>query len=198
MSGRPRGTGGKAEELTPAEIRRIDKCLTGTRHELRNRAIFYLGLGSGMRISEIVGLQVEDVAPFGKVQDRIVLEKHSTKSRRSRTVAVSSQAVHHLEVYLASREPETDEPLFPSQVRPRQPMTSTNAINTLKKMFEEAGVANASSHSLRRTHANTLRRRGADLKLIKEQLGHSSLAVTDRYFAVDPMEVHEVVGQLKF
>ena len=200
MSGRPKGTGGQAEELTPIQIRRIDKCLTGTRHELRNRAMFYLGLGSGMRISEIVGLRVDDVAPYGEVQDRIVLEKHSTKSRRSRTVVVSEQAVRHLENYLAAREPapESGAPLFPSQARPRQPMTSTNAINTLKKMFEEAGVANASSHSLRRTHANTLRRKGADLKLIKEQLGHSSLAVTDRYFAVDPVEMHEVVGQLKF
>ena len=94
--GRPRGTGGKAEELTPAEIRRIDKCLTGTRHELRNRALFYLGLGSGMRIGELVALAVKDVAPHGKVLSRIVLEKHITKAKKSRTVALSRQAVAHV------------------------------------------------------------------------------------------------------
>ncbi len=39
MPGRPKGTGGKAQELTLGEIRRFDKCLVGTRHELRNRAL---------------------------------------------------------------------------------------------------------------------------------------------------------------
>jgi site-specific recombinase XerD len=59
-------------------------------------------------------------------------------------------------------------------------------------------VANASSHSLRRTHANTLRRNGADLMIIKEQLGHASLAITQRYFETDPMEVQAAVDTLKF
>jgi len=200
MAGRPRGTGGKAEELKPDQIRRIDKCLTGTRHELRNRALFYLGLGSGMRISEIIGLEVGNVFSNGKTFDRIVLEKHSTKSKRSRTVAVSKQAVKHLQVHLDSLSvrPGPSDPLFPSQTRPRRPMSDTNAITTLKRMFQSAGVENASSHSLRRTHANTLRRHGVDLKVIQEQLGHSSLAVTERYFSVDPLEAQRAVEQLSF
>lgn len=77
-------------------------------------------------------------------------------------------------------------------------MTSTNAIMILKKMFLAAGVENTSSHSLRRTHANTLRRNGVDLKVIQEQLGHSSLAVTERYFTIDPLETQRAVEQLRF
>jgi len=200
--GRPRGTGGKAKELTPEEIHRIDRLLEGTRHEKRNRALFYLGLGTGMRISEIVGLEVEDVLSRGRVRNRIVLEKHSTKSKRSRTVAVSRQAVQHLQTYLKARFPTLSRasgPLFPSQKKPKQPMSSTNAILTLKRMFAAAGVASkASSHSLRRTHANTLRRNGVDLKVIQEQLGHSSLAITDRYFQVDPLEAQRAVEMLRF
>jgi len=227
MAGRPRGTGGRAEELTQDQIHRIDKCLTGTRHELRNRAIFYLGLGSGMRISEIIGLEIGDVADRHRVRGRIVLEhpalrqrsararhkspKHSTKStpkrrgaannaKRSRTVAVSKQAVKHLQEYLDSltARPRPAAPLFPSQTRPRRPMTSTNAIMILRRMFLAAGVENASSHSLRRTHANTLRRNGVDLKVIQEQLGHSSLAITERYFDVDPLEQQRAIDQLMF
>lgn len=200
MPGRPKGTGGRAEELTTEQIRRIDRCLSGTRHELRNRALFYLGLGAGMRISEIIGLEVGDVAPRGRVRGRIVLEKHSTKSKRSRTVAVSKQAVRHLQQYLDSlpSRPGPSEPLFPSQTKPRRSMSDTNAIMTLKRMFADAGVEHASSHSLRRTHANTLRRNGVDLKVIQEQLGHSSLAVTERYFSVDPLEAQRAVEQLRF
>ena len=198
-SGRPTGSGGKAEELTAQEIRRIDKCLIGTRHEFRNRCLLYLGLGSGMRISEMVALKVKDVAPHGEVLNRVVLEKHATKSGRSRTVALSSQAVGHLKKYLATVPPKSVEaPLFPSQKHPDKPMNSTWAIQMLHDMFREAGVANASSHSLRRTHANTLRRNGADLMIIKEQLGHASLAITQRYFETDPMEVQAAVDTLKF
>lgn len=82
---RPQGTGGKARPLTRDEVERIDKCLSGTPHEERNRVIFYMGLGTGMRIAELVGLRVSDVAQFGKVLDHIVLERHSTKGKRSRT-----------------------------------------------------------------------------------------------------------------
>jgi integrase/recombinase XerD len=200
LSGRPKGTGGKAEELTSDEIHRIDKCLTGTRHEHRNRALFYLGLGSGMRVSELAGLRVRDVAPHGQVLSRVILEKHSTKSGKSRTVAISKQAIKRLGVYLEQRSLpiDPDAPLFPSQKRPTLSLSPTNAVMALKKMFLDAGVANASSHSLRRTHANTLRRHGADLMIIKEQLGHSSLSTTQRYFQTDPIEVQEAVNRLNF
>ena len=69
---------------------------------------------------------------------------------------------------------------------------------SLGGMFKAAGVANASSHSLRRTHANELRRTGADLKLIQEQLGHRSLATTERYFDVDPLEKAAAMAKLRF
>ncbi len=154
-----------------------------------------------MRVDELVGLRVHDVMPhLPKLLSRIVLEKHRTKSKRARTVVVSDQARKYLQLYLDTRRPQLqpDAPLFPSQMRPREPMTTNNAIKLLKRMFLDAGVANASSHSLRRTHANTLRRRGVDLMLIKEQLGHSSLATTQRYFDADPIEVLAAVGPLKF
>ena len=74
MAGRPKNTGGQAEELSPEEIRRIDRCLAGTLCEHRNRALLYMGLGSGMRIDEIVKLKIRDIAPHGKILSRIVLE----------------------------------------------------------------------------------------------------------------------------
>jgi integrase/recombinase XerD len=165
---------------------------------------------TGLRKVYLVGLddsqpsrmrdRVWDVAPKGRVRGRIVLEKHSTKSKKSRTVAVSKQAVRWLQKYLNDRGPglDTSEPLFPSQRWPNQAMSETNAILALKRMFQVAGVENASSHSLRRTHANALRRNGVDLKVIQNQLGHSSLAVTERYFQVDPLEHQRAIEQLRF
>ena len=199
MAGRPKNTGGQAEELTPEQIKRIDKCLTGTRHELRNRAIFYMGLGSGMRIDEIMSLKIQDVAPHGALLSRIVLEKHSTKGKKSRTVAVNKKALQHLKTYLDSRTDEflgPDTPVFPGR-KEGSCMSTAWAIQVFGKMLKNAGVANASSHSLRRTHANSLRRNGVDLMIIKEQLGHSSLSTTQRYFRADPIEVQKAVDMLK-
>jgi len=202
MAGRPKGTGGKAEELTKPEIRRIDKCLSGTTHELRNKALFYLGLGSGMRISEIVSLTIQDIRPHQILLNRIVLQKHSTKSNKSRTVTITQQALDSVQDYLQFRELsqilQPQDPLFPGQKDPRKPITPNGAKIVLKKMFQDAAVPNASSHSLRRTHANSLRRLATDLLIIQEQLGHSSLATTQRYFQVDPIEVQNAIDKLKF
>lgn len=195
---RPIGSGGQAKNLTPDEIKRVDKMLTGTTHELRNRALLYLGLGGGFRIAEMVGLKVVDVKN-GKVRDHVVLDGTRTKNGRSRTVFLSEQAQAHLKKYLDSRaDLQPEQPLFPSQKDRNKPITANAAVQMLANIFKASGIDHASSHSMRRTHANSLRRNGVDLKIIKEQLGHSSLAVTDRYFSVDPVEAAQAVAGLRF
>jgi integrase/recombinase XerD len=192
---------GQARELPAAEIRRVDRCLTGTRYELRDRTLFYLGLGSGMRIGEMIALRVLDVAPYGKVLDEITLERKKTKSKKSRTVALSDQAVSHLKGYLKQRFPDghvrTEEALFPSQVG-RRPLGRIGAHRALSSAFRRAAVSNVSTHSLRRTFANALRKAGVDMKIIQDQLGHSSLAITERYFKLDPVEKRQAVKSLRF
>jgi len=201
--GRPKGTGGQARELARKEIARIDKCLTGTTHEHRNRALIYLGLGSGMRISEMVGLTISSICPVQDILPAVILEKHSTKSKRSRTVALSKQAQWAVQKYLNTRFHNTLPDrrrslwLFPGRTY-NKPLSPSSAVRLVKQVFGLAGIVGASSHSLRRTHANTLRRAGVDLKIIQDQLGHGSLATTEKYFRVDPLEQLEVVGRLKF
>ena len=59
-------------------------------------------------------------------------------------------------------------------------------------------IPNATSHSLRKTHANLMRRTGCDLVLIQAQLGHRSLATTQRYLMATPAELGEAVRKLRF
>ena len=201
---RPKGSGGQAREFLKEEIKRIDRCLTETLHENRNRALLWLGLGSGMRIVEMTALLIRDVAPHKKVQDFIRLEKHSTKSGKSRTVHISRQTKQCLENYLKQRYPigiensDLDDPLFLSQARRKEPLHPRSAIRMFSQMCQVAGISGASTHSMRRTHANALRRRGIDLKIIQEQLGHASLATTERYFFVDPLEKAKAIADLRF
>lgn len=205
--GRPVGSGGQARELHPEEVKRVLQCAVGTQNKVRNCSLFLLGLGSGMRIGEIVGLKVADVFPYGEVLPSVILEKHSTKSGKSREVFISNQARQELEEWLDQHHPQRfrdadtflEAPLFPSaKGGGLAHLAPSSANRALKKMMVDAGIVGASSHSMRRTHAQTLRRAGADLTVIKEQLGHSSLAITGRYMGASSIEKAQVVGGVKF
>jgi len=198
---RRKGTGGLAKELNKVEIDRISKCLAGTRFELRNRSLFYLCLGSGMRVGESSQLLIKDVMPNGEILKEIALEKHSTKGKRSRTVYLSSQAHGHLTAYLDSRGGLTpDAPLFPTQKTKHKAMSANVAAQIIGKIMRDAGVENASSHSCRRSFANKMRREvpNTDVFLIKELLGHQSLATTQKYFVLDNERAKDTVAKLKF
>lgn len=195
---RPKGTGGQAKALSSEEIRQIDRQFSGP-YEIRNRALFYWGLGTGMRISEIVSLRLRDVAPFGEVLSQVILEKHSTKGKKSRTVYVSQQARKAMDHYLRSRgdldKLNLNQFVF---IGKRGPLTAKGAANVMLEAFRAANIPNATSHSLRRTHANTLRRKGIDLRIIQMQLGHSRLTTTAQYLSIDPIEMTQAVEDLYF
>lgn len=158
-----------------------------------------LGLGSGMRIGEISGLVIGDVSDGRRVLAEIRLDRWSTKSKRSRTVTLTRQVQLALKAWLLVRGSEDrNAPLFPSGRRPWAPLTTEGAQRAVRNAFLAAGIVGASSHSLRRTHAKELRRRGIDLKIIQEQLGHSSLAITERYLQIDPVEKRAAIEGLKF
>jgi integrase/recombinase XerD len=196
---RPKGTGGKAKVLSPAEIKRIEKTQRGEKHELRNLTLMHLGLGSGMRISEMLGLRIRDVSFRGDVLDEVVLEKHSTKSLKSRTVFLADNAIRWLRKWLEKRDAwDEDDWLFPAVRDDMKPLSLQTATWVFTKMFADAGIKGAKTHSLRRTHANTLRRNAVDLKIIQEQLGHSTLAVTEAYLQVDPVEAKRAIKSLRF
>jgi integrase/recombinase XerD len=152
-----------------------------------------------MRISEMVNLRIKDIYPYGKLVDELVLEKHATKTNQSRTVAISEQAQKHLQAWLDSRDDlEEESPLFPSQKHPRRPMRTNYAVQLMSKIFEDAGVANASSHSMRRTLINRMDQNGARVKVIQEQVGHANLSTTQKYLEVSPDEKRRAVRGLKF
>jgi integrase/recombinase XerD len=140
------------------------------------------------------------------MKSEVILEKHSTKSKRSRTVPLSRQSRNYIKAYLEHRfEDSMDDwynhpsgPLFRSRLSPDQVYTAGSATNRLRVLFRDAGIQGASSHSMRRTFANVLRQKGINLKVIQELLGHNSLATTERYFSVTDDEKRSAVHDLEF
>ncbi|MBI3802364.1 MAG: tyrosine recombinase XerC [Nitrospirae bacterium] len=139
---------------------------------LRDRAILETFYSSGIRISELVGLQPDDVDFVSG------MVKVFGKGRKERIVPIGRKALEALRVYLAAR-PAAAEGLFCNARGGR--ITTRSVDRLVKKYVRQIDQPNAVPHSLRHTFATHLLEGGADLRSVQEMLGHVSLSTTQRY-----------------
>lgn len=142
----------------------------------RDLVIFELLYGCGMRISELVGLNLEDI-DFSQRWLRI-----RGKGRKERDAPFGSKAASALERYLAKRTPfRPDERALILNHRGRR-LTDRGARQIVKLYAELlAGDSAVHPHSLRHAYATHLLADGADLRVIQELLGHARLSTTQKY-----------------
>ncbi len=158
---------------------------------LRDRAMLELTYASGLRVSELVGLDLRNVS-FG---DGIVLVRG--KGRKERIVPFGSKARQSLTDYLPVREKllrewKTGDPALFLNARGRR-LTTRSVDRLLKKHVRAMGPGiKVSPHSLRHAFASHLLTEGADLRAIQEMLGHKSLATTQKYTQVSIKQLIDV------
>jgi integrase/recombinase XerC len=153
---------------------------------LRDRAILELLYSSGLRVSELVGLNLNQLdLDLGSV--RVM-----GKGRKERIVPVGVKAVEALKAYLEERGVlKVDDPLFINSFGGR--LTARSVGRLIKKYTRHSGIfRKVSPHSLRHTFATHLLDAGADIREIQEMLGHSSLSTTQRYTHVSMGKLMEV------
>lgn len=152
----------------------------------RDRLLLELLYGCGLRISEAVGLNLED---FDR-RERWVRVRG--KGRKERQVPYGSQAAGALDSYLETRQSETEpNALFLNYLGGR--LTDRGARNVVK--FYATYVAGDSSihpHTLRHAFATDLLSHGADLRAIQELLGHARLSTTQKYTQVSLVDLMRV------
>jgi len=174
----------KVEKLLPTVLtvdeafRLVESALRFTKSkemELRDRALLELLYSSGVRVSELVGLN------RNRVDLELGIVKVMGKGRKERIVPVGTKAIEVLIAYLESRGIVEDEsPLFLNSRGGR--LTSRSVARVVKKQARDSGIfRKISPHSLRHTFATHLLDAGADLREIQEMLGHVSLSTTQRY-----------------
>jgi integrase/recombinase XerC len=147
-------------------------------HPARDRAIFELLYGCGLRVSELVGLNLHDIdrtAGWLRVRG---------KGRKERQVPLPGQAAQALERYLAERPVVMDQQaVFLNHRRAR---LSDQGVRLIVKLY--ARLLNADDsihpHSFRHAYATHLLANGADLRAIQELLGHARLSTTQKYTQV--------------
>lgn len=183
-------------------LRLLEAPLTGTALGRRDRAMLELFYASGLRLSELAGLDVEDVNLSGRIV-RVL-----GKGGKERLVPFNTSTTSAIRTYLLDRAAlmegadrwgrstrrtgtQPDDPLF---VNYRGTRLTGRSIDRLVRRYV-AGCAvrvGISPHALRHSFATHLLRRGADLRAIQELLGHSSISTTQRYTHVNAAQLQAV------
>lgn len=138
----------------------------------RDQAILETFYSTGIRISELVGLNPSDI-DFDSGMVKVF-----GKGRKERIVPIGQKAIDALQAYLAAR-PFSSEALFNNLRGGRLTVRSVDRI--VKKYVQQIDQPNMVPHSLRHTFATHLLEGGADLRSVQEMLGHASLSTTQRY-----------------
>jgi len=153
---------------------------------LRDRAILELLYSSGLRVSELVGLN------SSQLDLDLGIVRVMGKGRKERIVPVGAKANEALGAYLDERGGvKRDEAIFVNSLGGR--LTARSVGRLMKRYTRQSGIfRKVSPHSLRHTFATHLLDAGADIREIQEMLGHSSLSTTQRYTHISTGKLMEV------
>lgn len=188
--------------LSPQEVESllnvIDK---NSPQERRDKAILETLYSTGVRVSELVGLDVEDIDMLSE------LIKCKGKGKRERIVPIGSHALEAIKVYLATSNPPQAESASGGPVRLRRKkdnralflnktggrLSTRSVARILGKYMKLSGLRRRPSpHTLRHSFATHLLDRGADLRAVQEMLGHASLSSTQIYTHVTTERLRQV------
>lgn len=160
------------EVKTPFSDVEIDTIRMNCKNK-RDRAIIELLLSSGIRVSELAHLKINDVDFVNK---SILIRE--AKGGKQRVVYITDICLTHLKEYIKSRNDNYD-CLFIT--RNKTAMTKDSIENSLRKLGKISGVENVHPHRFRRTFATNLYKRGMDIRSIQKLMGHTNIDTTTIY-----------------
>ena len=171
--------------MSSEEVIQLLKTVENKKH----KAILYLIYSSGLRVGEVVRLQMRDVDPSRKT-----LHIRQGKGKKDRFTILSATAFSVLLEYLEVEKPETW--LFPGQIKTRH-LTERTVQKVFEHALQDTGIKKqVTVHSLRHSFATHLLENGTDLRYIQELLGHKSSRTTERYTHVSIRDVRRIQSPL--
>lgn len=170
------------EALTLIESTKPDKV-----SELRDRAIFETLYSTGIRVSELVGLNDQSVDSIGNVI-RVL-----GKGKKERIVPIGEKAIEAILAYTQAC-PRKGSALFLNKTGAR--LTARSIRNIINKHIQRVGMhKKVSPHAIRHSFATHLLNRGADLRSVQELLGHLNLSTTQIYTHLTTEKLKNVYDQ---
>jgi tyrosine recombinase XerC len=153
----------------------------------RNRAVLELLYSSGLRVSELSGINTDDI----HVKESLV--KIKGKGKKERIVPIGTKAIDAMKSYIIERMllKSKERALFLNRMGKR--LTDRGVRRIVVKYARALGIhGRIGPHTLRHSFASHLLQGGADLRVIQELLGHSSLSTTQKYTHLDITHLMDV------
>ena len=180
------------EVLSIEEIDEMISCIDlSTNEGQRNRAIIEMLYGSGLRVSELVNLEINKIF----LEEEYIVIKG--KGNKERIVPISPTAIHEIKLYLDDRrhldiKPGEENILFLNR-RGRR-LTRVMIFYIIKQLAELADIRKEiSPHTLRHSFATHLLEGGANLRAIQQMLGHESISTTEIYIHIDRTRLRDEI-----
>lgn len=181
------------EVLTTEEIDKITNSIElGSKTGHRDRALFEVLYGCGLRVSELVDLKIDDLF-FTEGYIRVI-----GKGNKQRIIPINDLAIKHIELYKDQMRNHIDVVeaakayVFINQKGGR--LSRVSVFKWVKLWAEKAGIKkNISPHTFRHSFATHLVRNGADLRIVQEMLGHESILTTEIYTHLDRKHLEQAI-----
>ena len=168
---------------TDSEVEKIIQTAANMRNRgiaARDRAIMELLFQGGIRIGELLRINIEDVSPDG-------ITIRSEKNEGIRTITLTNEAMKNLQDYIKYYRPQSDASSL--LTTPKGRMTYQYLRNIVKQIARRSGAPKFHAHSARHYCATALLRAGVDIRRVQTYLGHRSLKSTQRYTHLSNSEV---------
>ena len=178
--------------LTDKEIDNVFSTLNNP----RDRALWILGVKTGLRISELLSLKIADVLEHGSISGFVTVKKSSTKGKlESKTLPLTASARTALKELLDYFGfDQMDRPLFKSS-QGEQAITRMQAHRILKAAYSELKLSGkCATHTMRKSFAHRMHKvMGEKIEKTQVALGHKSLSSTSSYIQVSRDEVEQAI-----
>ncbi|MCF7925997.1 MAG: site-specific tyrosine recombinase XerD [Candidatus Izimaplasma sp.] len=184
----------KREKTLPTvlSIKEIDALLDVTSGdkplEIRNKSIIELLYGSGLRISELLNLKLEDL------HINMGFINISGKGNKERIVPIGEEGISALNQYLSDARPNLKKK--PGSIiflnTRGNALSRVGFYKVLKKLAKQAHITkNVTPHTLRHSFATHLLENGADLRVVQKLLGHEDITTTEIYTHINQKELQD-------
>ncbi len=162
-----------------------------TPHGLRDRAMFEIAYASGLRVSELVNLEI------GHIDFNTAILKFSGKGSKERLVPCSARALDWIEKYMHDERSRVIKKYGESPYvflnKFGKKLTRQAFWQILRAHIQKSGIVKkVSPHTLRHSFATHLLDNGADLRVVQMLLGHKNISTTEIYTHVSQERIHEV------
>lgn len=163
-----------------AQVKAVEEYLA--RYSIRNRLLFVFGINTGLRVSDILGLNISDV------KNKTYVEIREKKTGKYKRFPLNPKLKSLIREYLKERELQYSitegEPLFIGKKHCR--LNRSQVYRFLNEACEEVGVnINVGTHTMRKTFGYHHYKQFNDIALLQKILNHSSPSITLRYIGID-------------